>query len=57
MTDWDTFSGWNIFGFLILLVSILLCYTGISELAKPTYDNEGELIDGGADLSMSGLCE
>lgn len=25
--------------------------------AKPTYDENGELSDGGADLSMKGLCE
>jgi hypothetical protein len=32
-------------------------YSGISALTRCTYDEKGELIDGGADLSIGGLSE
>ncbi|GBG68991.1 hypothetical protein CBR_g3690 [Chara braunii] len=46
----------NWVGLALSLAAYKLCYGGIAYLAQPTYDDNGELIDGGYDLSMGGMC-
>lgn len=41
---------------LTSLVSVL-CYRGIAAMARPAYGPNGELVDGGADLSLGGTLE
>jgi len=53
----NNFSYWHIAGFIFIAATTLFCYSSIVGLAKCFYDESGELTYGGADLSMSGLCE
>jgi len=39
------------------LACMIFTYSAIEASAKPTYAPDGELLDGGADLSMAGLIE
>mmetsp|Transcript_6392 Transcript_6392/g.39879 ORF Transcript_6392/g.39879 Transcript_6392/m.39879 type:complete len:175 (-) Transcript_6392:1040-1564(-) len=51
-------AGWKHYlGYLITSAISALCYRSISSMAKPTYGPNGELLDGGADLSMGGTLE
>ncbi|EFA79061.1 transmembrane protein [Heterostelium album PN500] len=52
----DSFGGWNWFLWIVSLLLVGIAYFLISLMAKPTFQ-DGELIDGGADLSMKGLVE
>ncbi|KYQ96688.1 transmembrane protein [Tieghemostelium lacteum] len=52
----DSFGGWNWFSFITMALLNLLAYKLISASAAPTFSAEGELIDGGNDLS-AGLNE
>lgn len=52
-----SFSFLNWIGFFVLLGLLFFCFFGITALAKCSYNSTGELVDGGADLSGSGLVE
>jgi hypothetical protein len=47
---------WTWTGFILCLVVYGITYSGIAAFAKPVFDERGELIDGGADLNMKGMC-
>lgn len=51
-------AGWKHYlAYLLTSAVSALCYRSISSMAKPTYGPNGELLDGGADLSMGGTLE
>jgi hypothetical protein len=50
----DSFGFWHCVGFGGFTVVNLLVYSWVSSLAKPTYDETGDLLDGGADLNTHG---
>eukprot|EP01119_Soliformovum_irregulare_P001672 TRINITY_DN1140_c0_g1_i1.p1 TRINITY_DN1140_c0_g1~~TRINITY_DN1140_c0_g1_i1.p1 ORF type:complete len:170 (-),score=48.31 TRINITY_DN1140_c0_g1_i1:219-728(-) len=52
-----SFAFLNWIGFFVLLGLLFFCFSGITSLAKCSYNSTGELVDGGADLSGSGLVE
>jgi hypothetical protein len=47
---------WHYAGFSLVAGSSWFCYSGLRYMAAPVYSSNGELIDGGADLSMGGVC-
>ncbi|EIE24030.1 DUF788-domain-containing protein [Coccomyxa subellipsoidea C-169] len=49
-----TLQSWLGFGLTSLIY--VVCYSGIASMAEPTYGANGELLDGGSDLNMGGLC-
>ncbi|CAL5227742.1 g10758 [Coccomyxa viridis] len=49
-------SLWSWIGFAATSVIYVLCYASLAGMAEPTYGPSGELEDGGADLSMGGMC-
>lgn len=50
----STPQSWLGFGLTSLIY--VVCYSGIASMAEPTYGPTGELLDGGSDLNMGGLC-
>jgi len=44
-------------GFGVTLVIYILCYSWMAAVAAPSYDGQGGLTDGGADLRMGGIVE
>jgi len=50
----ELFGLWHAAGFGVCLVTDIVLFLWISSLAKPTFNESGELIDGGADLSTHG---
>ncbi|KAK5584254.1 hypothetical protein RB653_005862 [Dictyostelium firmibasis] len=53
----ETFGGWLWFAYLSINALNLFAYYIITSMCKLTYDNNGELIDGGADLNQGGMTE
>ena len=49
-------SRWHWIGFVLTSLVAYMTYSGIAGFAAPIYDSSGELVDGGADLSMKGMC-
>lgn len=50
-------SLWCIAGLVSTLGVSLICYSIITAAAKPVYNaDSGEMLDGGADLNMGGIC-
>lgn len=48
---------WPVTGTTLTILVAWFCFSGIAAFAAPVYDRQtGELIDGGADLSMGGMC-
>ncbi|CAI5518055.1 unnamed protein product [Closterium sp. Naga37s-1] len=43
-------------GLVITTFAYKTCFDQIASLAEATYDETGQLIDGGSDLNMGGLC-
>ncbi|CAI7849235.1 unnamed protein product, partial [Closterium sp. NIES-54] len=43
-------------GLVITTFAYKTCFDQIALLAEATYDETGQLIDGGSDLNMGGLC-
>ena len=57
---WESFSGWHIAGYSMLMIVTFVCYYMISKAAAPTYaplEKGGTLISGGSDLSQPGVLE
>ncbi|EGG16177.1 transmembrane protein [Cavenderia fasciculata] len=54
-SDSFTFGNWVLW-FIVMAMEGVALYL-IKLMAQPTYNEQGELIDGGSDLSMKGLCE
>lgn len=48
-------DGYGIAGLLTTTGVAWFCFSGISSLAAPAFDEKGELVDGGADLNMGGF--
>ena len=44
-------------GFMLTYVAYFLPYKQLASMAKPVYSDNGELLDGGFDLSTGGICE
>ncbi|XP_048130616.1 transmembrane protein 208-like isoform X3 [Rhodamnia argentea] len=44
-------------GLLVTSAAYAIPYLQLAKLAKPTYANDGELLDGGFDMSTGGVCE
>lgn len=49
-------SFWHLAGLAFTAVVEAFTYTMIAKFAEPAYSDSGELIYGGADLSMAGMC-
>lgn len=47
-------STWAVLGFILAAAVDWGCYKGLSSLAHPILDDKGDMLDGGADLSMRG---
>lgn len=45
-----TRSGWHWFGLVVTLLAHAVSYLAIAAVARPTFSNSGELLDGGGDL-------
>lgn len=44
------------FGLVFTSVAYILPYQQLAAMAKPSYGDDGELIDGGYDMSTAGVC-
>eukprot|EP00897_Mesotaenium_endlicherianum_P007622 jgi/Mesen1/6889/ME000353S05908 len=53
---YSSFKWQHWLGLLITSAAYSFCYGQISTMAKPFYDESGELIDGGFDIGLGGLC-
>jgi hypothetical protein len=51
---WSRSTIWHYVGFSVVAATCWFCYSSIWQMAQPIYDGD-ELIDGGSDLSMTGL--
>ncbi|GFR50074.1 hypothetical protein Agub_g12218 [Astrephomene gubernaculifera] len=49
-------SKWHIIGFGATLFLDLFSYSAIAKFAEPEFNEKGEVVYGGADLSMGGMC-
>ncbi len=49
-------SWWHIIGFGATMFLSLFSFSAISKFAEPEFSDKGELVYGGADLSMGGMC-
>mmetsp|Transcript_12543 Transcript_12543/g.27052 ORF Transcript_12543/g.27052 Transcript_12543/m.27052 type:complete len:173 (+) Transcript_12543:104-622(+) len=47
---------WHYAGLVLTALVEYVSFSGISAFAEPVYNDKGELIDGGSDLSMGGMC-
>ncbi|MBA0583665.1 hypothetical protein Gorai_014513 [Gossypium raimondii] len=43
-------------GLLLTSVAYFIPYQQLSQMAKPAYSDDGELLDGGFDMSTGGIC-
>eukprot|EP00898_Chlorokybus_atmophyticus_P001526 jgi/Chlat1/2374/Chrsp17S02638 len=51
-------AGWFQYAlFALACAAHWFCYSQLAIFAAPVYGSDGELVDGGADLSMGGMCE
>lgn len=49
--------GWKHWiGLIFTSLAYFLPYQQLQAMSKPTYGNDGELIDGGFDMSTGGIC-
>jgi hypothetical protein len=55
--NFQSFSYLHWLGFILLIFAYLFCFYGIISLAKPIYNEKGELIYGGTDFSIGGVTE
>eukprot|EP00270_Netrium_digitus_P016320 TRINITY_DN5837_c0_g1_i1.p1 TRINITY_DN5837_c0_g1~~TRINITY_DN5837_c0_g1_i1.p1 ORF type:complete len:174 (+),score=50.90 TRINITY_DN5837_c0_g1_i1:110-631(+) len=53
---YSSFSWRHWLGLILTTSAYKLCYDQIANMAKPTVDERGELLDGGFDLNLGGLC-
>jgi hypothetical protein len=53
---YSSFTWKHWIGLLISSGAYKFTYDQISGMAKPAYDDSGELIDGGSDMKAGGLC-
>jgi hypothetical protein len=44
-------------GLMVTSAGYFLPYKQLASMAKPVYSDNGELLDGGFDLSTGGVCE
>ena len=54
---WDTFSGWHMAGFGLIITVYVAAYSLFVTSARPKYDAAGKLTSGGTDLFQPGLLE
>jgi len=54
---WSSFGTWHWIGFVGTTAVYWFCYSSLSSMAKPTFDEQGKLLDGGGNLSGGGLVE
>lgn len=52
----STFTWKHWVGLVLTSVAYAIPYQQLSAMAKPTYTDDGELIDGGFDMSTGGIC-
>lgn len=43
-------------GLVLTSAAYFIPYQQLAQMAKPTYANDGELLDGGFDMSTGGIC-
>ncbi|XP_008807068.1 transmembrane protein 208 homolog [Phoenix dactylifera] len=53
---YSTFTWKHWVGLLITSVAYGVSYQQLANMAKPTYSNDGELLDGGYDMTTGGVC-
>lgn len=53
---YSTFTWKHWVGLLITSVAYGVSYQQLANMAKPAYSNDGELLDGGYDMTTGGVC-
>lgn len=53
---YSSFSWMHWVGLVFTSVAYFLPYQQLAAMAKPSYGDDGELIDGGYDMSTGGVC-
>ncbi|KAG1362615.1 transmembrane protein [Cocos nucifera] len=53
---YSTFTWKHWVGLLITSVAYGVSYQQLAQMAKPTYSDDGELLDGGYDMTTGGVC-
>ncbi|PNH09059.1 Transmembrane protein 208 [Tetrabaena socialis] len=49
-------SQWHVLGAFATIIPEVFCYSAIAKYAEAEYNEGGEVVYGGADLSMGGMC-
>ena len=52
----STFTWKHWIGLVLTSVAYAIPYQQIANMAQPSYDDNGELLDGGFDMSTGGVC-
>lgn len=52
----STFTWKHWIGLFVTSLAYGISYQQLANMAKPTYSNNGELVDGGFDMSTGGVC-
>ncbi|KAL7602024.1 uncharacterized protein LOC111920661 [Lactuca sativa] len=53
---YSSFTWLHWIGLILTSSAYYLCYTQLASMAKPTYSDNGDLFDGGFDMSTGGAC-
>lgn len=52
----STFTWKHWIGLIVTSLAYLIPYQQLAKMANPTYADDGELLDGGFDMSTGGVC-
>lgn len=52
----STFTWKHWIGLLVTSVAYIVPYLQLANMAKPTFSDDGELLDGGYDMTTGGVC-
>lgn len=53
---YSTFTWKHVIGMLLTTAAYVIPYQQLASMAKPAYGDDGELLDGGFDMSTGGVC-
>lgn len=53
---YSTFTWKHWIGLVITSAAYFIPYSILAKMAKPSYGDEGEILDGGFDMSTGGVC-
>lgn len=53
---YSSFTWKNWVGLILTSLAYAFCYKQLASMAKPSYTDDGELIDGGFDMNTGGVC-